>query len=141
MALERLMRFFILIVCSLALTACATTTPTKNAQADVSQNLKPGECGLFGWSTDENREFIFFANENSARYNSASGPVDLVAQSAFPALDYLDAASNPVTLRLGQGEIMNGGARYPGARLVTVSEDGWERLQPVALVQGCGPKL
>jgi hypothetical protein len=63
--------------------------------------------------------------------------MDLQATTAFPALAYLDAAGNSVTLRLGQGEVMNGGMRYPGARIVTVSAEGWERLQPVALVQGC----
>ena len=133
------MRFLTLTLCAVAMTACATTTPaaTKTPTDLRQSNVKPGDCGLYGWSTDEKREFIFFADAKTARYNGASGPVDLVAQSAFPALDYLDADGNPVTLRLGQGEIMNGGSRYPGARIVTVSAEGWERLQPVALIQGC----
>jgi len=137
------MRVLPLILCSLAMTACATTAPREKTSAGISDStvsqssLKPGECGLFGWSTDEKREFIFFADKNSARYNGANGPVNLVAQSGFPAKDYLDSAGNPVMLRLGEGELMNGGMRYPGARIVTISSEGWERLQPVALVQGC----
>ncbi len=138
MALGWLMRFLIPTLASLAFTACATTTPTQKAQADISQSsIEPGECGLFGWSTDDKRDFIFFADERSARYKGADGAVDLVAQSPFPSVKYLDAAGNSVTLRLGQGEAMNGGMRYAGARLVTVSEEGWERFQPVALLQGC----
>jgi len=100
-------------------------------------SLKSGECGLFGWTTDSKRDFIFFADERTARYNSVNGPVDLIPQTVFPAINYLDAAGNPVVLRLGKGEVMSGGMRYPSARLVTVSQEGWERLQPLALVQAC----
>jgi len=45
-----------------------------------------------------------------------------------------------VTLRLGEGEAMAGGRRFPQARIVTSTVEGWERLQPVAIVQSCQPK-
>lgn len=95
---------------------------------------------MFGWSTDRRRDFIFFADADSARFNGENGPIDLVAQAAFPALDYLDAEGRTVSLRLGDGEIMSGGMRYPGARIVTLTDEGWERLQPVALVRSCQPR-
>lgn len=131
------MRVLIPALLSLFITACAST-PSTNSRNDVSESsLKPGECGLYGWSTDSRRDFIFFADKDTARYNGPTGPVDLAAQSAFPSLNYIDEAGNPVSLRLGEGETMAGGMRFPSARIVTTSEDGWERLQPVALIQGC----
>ena len=134
----------ILIFCAAALAACATTPDGTSSVAGTDSippaALKPGECGLFGWSADESREFIFFADKKTARFKSADGAVDLVAQSKFPAVDYLDNAGNAVTLRLGQGEAMTGGSRFPQARIVTKTAEGWDRLQPVAIVQSCQPK-
>lgn len=134
-------RFFIPIICAAGLTACATTLPSVAGDKAIPEaSLKAGECGLFGWSADDAREFVFFADKKTARFKGPDGPVDLVAQASFPAVDYLDNAGNPVTLRLGQGEAMNGGRRYPRARIVTRTAEGWERLQPVAIVQSCQPK-
>ena len=33
----------------------------------------------------------------------------------------------------------DGGMRYPSARIVTMTDEGWERLQPVAMVRSCQP--
>ncbi len=134
-------RLVIFVICAAGLTACATTSPSVNGAASIPPAaLKPGECGLFGWSADASREFVFFADKKTARFKGPDGAVDLVAQAKFPAVDYLDAAGNAVTLRLGQGEAMSGGSRFPQARIVTLTEEGWERLQPVAIVQSCQPK-
>jgi len=123
--------------------ACATTpASTAPAQAErglPTSQLKPGECGLFGWTAGQKREFVFYADEKTARYDGLDGPIDLIAQSPFPATEYLDSAGNPVTLRLGAGEEMVGGMRYPTARVVTLTDEGWERLQPVGIVQTCQP--
>lgn len=134
------MRFCLAIFCMIGLAACASVPIAPETVSNVDTTLKPGECGMFGWSADEKRDFVFFADEKTARYNSVTGPEDLTAQSAFPSLDYLDKAGGSVTLRLGQGEVMNGGMRYPTARIVTLTDDGWERLQPVAIVRSCQPK-
>ena len=133
------MRFYFVILCAVVLSACATTPDATGSAKITETTLKPGECGLYGWSVDAKRDFIFFADENSARYNSVTGPADLNAQSAFPSLDYLDEAGRSVTLRLGSGEVMDGGMRYPSARIVTMTDEGWERLQPVAMVRSCQP--
>jgi len=95
---------------------------------------------LFGWSADASREFVFFADKKIARFKGEDGAVDLVAQTDFPAVEYLDGSGNKVTLRLGVGEVMTGGMRFPRARIVTLTEEGWERLQPVAIVRSCQPK-
>jgi hypothetical protein len=125
------------------LAGCATASPNPTQSAEISDGptseLAPGQCGLFGWSTDDTRSFIFYADEKTARYANADGPTDLIAQSAFPATEYRDRAGETVSLRLGEGEAMVGGMRYPGARIATLTDEGWERLQPVAIIKTCKP--
>ena len=137
------MRFIGLIGGVLILAGCATTTPETVKSAGIADEptteLAPGQCGLFGWSTDETRSFIFYADEKTARYASANGPTNLIAQSAFPATEYRAPAGETVSLRLGEGETMVGGMRYSGARIVTLTDEGWERLQPVAIIKTCKP--
>lgn len=137
------MRLLSLICGAALLGACATSPQSQVSSSDLSEGprsqLAPGQCGMFGWSTDAAREFIFYADETSARYDSFKGPIDLTAQTAFPSTDYQDMSGNSVTLRLGEGEVMNGGMRYPGARVVTLTDEGWERLHPVAIVRTCQP--
>lgn len=124
--------------------ACATTPEAaapKAENSDVpSSKLNPGQCGLFGWSTDDRRDFVFYADEDSARYDGLDGPIDLTAQSAFPATEFTDPFGKVVSLRLGEGEAMTGGTRYPSARVVTLNDEGWERFHPVAVVKICQPK-
>lgn len=127
------------ILAGCATTASDTAQSSEAAGLPTSQ-LDPGQCGLFGWSTDELRAFIFYADEKTARYASLDGPVDLIAQSKFPAMEYADTSGRIVTLRLGESESMNGGMRYPRARIVTMTEEGWERLHPVAIVKTCQPE-
>lgn len=125
------------------LSACATAPnppETTNVAGLPTSELAPGQCGLFGWATDETRKFVFYADKDTARYDSPQGPVDLSAQAPFPATEYADTSGKAVTLRLGEGEIMDGGMRYPSARIVTLTDEGWERLHPVAIVRSCQPK-
>lgn len=137
------MRLPVIILVSAFLSACASTSPNtsqsiKTADKKASQ-LSPGQCGFFGWSTGDTREFIFYADRKTARYDGASGPVSLTAKSAFPATEYTDPSGNSVTLRLGEGEVMDGGMRYPMARIVTLTDEGWERLHPLAIIRTCQP--
>jgi len=135
------MRHLFLILSLVTLGACASNPSTSSDNGRVqTQSLAPGKCGLFGWTTDEKRSFVFYADEKTARYDDGSGAKDLEAQTKFPAVAYKDPAGNDVELRLGQGELMDGGMRYPGARVVTTTAEGWERLRPVAIVRTCQPK-
>ena len=137
------MRIIPFISAAILLAACASTSPQTSSSSEAAglptSELSPGQCGLFGWSTDETRSFIFYADEETARYAGPDGPIDLIAQSAFPATDYTDPSGAVVTLRLGEGEAMSGGMRFPGARIATLTEEGWERLHPVAIVRSCQP--
>jgi len=137
------MRLFVFI-CGVALLGACATAPDRSSPplpdpGPPTSELSSGQCGLFGWSTGDTRDFIFYADKKAARYDGLDGPIDLTAQSAFPSTEYKDPSGNPVTLRLGQGEIMSGGMRYPGARVVTMTKEGWERLHPVAIVRTCPP--
>ena len=138
------MRLTLLICASVLLAACATTPDTAvPASVELSglptSKLAPGQCGMFGWATGDTRDFIFYADEETARYAGLNGSINLTAQSVFPATDYMDPSGNPVTLRLGAGEVMEGGMRYPAARIVSLTDEGWERLHPVAIVRSCQP--
>lgn len=139
-----LMRFSLILCCAAFLGACATTQPSASSTAKTANlpisKLAPGKCGLYGWSTDETREFTFYADEKTARYASLDGPEDLTATSPFPSTKYIDSSGKDVALRLGQGEVMIGGMRYPSARIVTLTAEGWERIHPVAIVRSCQPK-
>lgn len=132
-------------ICGAALLgACATTSPQVPSTPELSglptSELIPGQCALFGWSTGEARDFIFYADGKTARYDSLDGPINLTAQTSFPATNYKDSTGKIVMLRLGEGETMSGGMRYPDARVVTLTNEGWERLHPVAIVKTCQPK-
>lgn len=125
----------------LAISACTTTPPpslddtAKTASRDAERGSN--SCALYGWTTDEKRSFVFYADAQTARYDTSEGPVDLKAQSEFPSLLYTDPDGERVELRLGEGEEMTDGMRFPTARIVTQTDEGWERLRPVALVRNC----
>lgn len=138
------MRNFCLAFLCLSLSACATTAPvsseTPKKDKLTAKSLVPGECGLFGWTADQARLFVFYADKKTARYADPDGPVDLFAETSFPAVSYKDPSGGLLELRLGQGEAMDGGTRYPKARIVTQTDEGWERLRPVAIVKSCQPR-
>ncbi len=138
------MKLITLSFVTVTLTACTTTPPAtvgetaKIASRDVERGQ--GSCALYGWTTDEKRSFVFYADAETARYDTARGPVDLTAETEFPSLLYSDPDGGRVELRLGEGEAMMDGTRFPSARIITQTDEGWDRLRPVALVQNCQAK-
>ena len=111
------------------------TTPTSLA----AKTLAKGDCGLFGWTPDQAREFIFYADETGGKF-AVDGQVRILTSTdPFPAKSYVDAQGRPISITLGQAELMNGGMRYPAARIRSETDEGWERLTPVALVESCQP--
>lgn len=139
MALGSGMRSLCLIP-ALLLAACATSAPNTSSSKAASLELpqmKSGECGLFGWTTDEKRSFVFYADEDEAKYAPQGQVIKLAANEAFPTLDYTDPEGRPVIIKLGQGEPLVGGTRYPFARITSKTADGWDRVMPIALVRSC----
>ena len=139
MALGSRMRSLLLLPC-VFLAACASTpssdTSSSHRKLDLPE-MAAGECGIFGWTTDEKRSFVFYADPDGAKFAPNGEVVKLAAVDPFPSLSYTDPEGGPVSLKLGQGEIMVGGMRYPYARILTKTEDGWDRFMPVAIVRSC----
>lgn len=131
-------KFFLISTFSLA--ACATaperSANPSNESLDI-QTLKAGECAIFGWTTDEKRSFVFYADEDTAKYAPNGKAIKLTATEPFPSLNYTDPENGPVTLKLGQGEPIVGGTRYTLAQIATKTSDGWDRIMPVAIVRSC----
>lgn len=129
-----------LLIFVVLLTACASSPPTnapgRTAAIDLPQ-MKSGECGLFGWTTDEKRSFVFYADKDEAKFAPEGQVIKLLANGAFPTVDYVDPDGGPVSLKLGQGEPLVGGMRYPYALISSKTAEGWDRVMPVALVRSC----
>lgn len=125
------------------LSACATqssgsTSANKTSQTSLQRvELAPGECGMFGWTLDEKRSFVFYADQSIAKFFPVDRVVELTPKSSFPSLAYLDPLSRPVTINLGAGEPIVGGMRHPSASIRSVTDDGWERIMPVSIVRAC----
>ena len=95
---------------------------------------------MFGWTADEKRSFVFYADRVAAKFVPEDKIVELTAQAAFPSLTYLDPFSRPVTINLGAGEQIIGGLRYPSSSIRSVTDEGWERIIPVSIVRACQPR-
>ena len=131
-----------LLIAAILLTGCATvdadvtgadvTAPTPFLPA---QTLSPGECGLFGYSTDTPPLFIFFASsQGRALYHAGADETEILrAQGPFPSSDY-----GSVALELGAAEALIDGQRYNSARLVETLDDGFERVRPMVVLESCG---
>lgn len=130
----------IFLISILMLAGCASS-PEPNRQSSNEtldiQTLKAGECGIFGWTTDEKRSFVFYADEKTAKYAPNGAAIELTANEPFPSLTYTDPQGGPVTLKLGEGEPIVGGTRYTTAHIATKTQEGWDRIMPVAIVRSC----
>ena len=135
-----------LLLSAICLSACATQSTGSTSENQASQKslerveLAPGECGMFGWTSDEKRSFVFYADRETSKFFPEDQIVELTAQAAFPSLAYLDPFSRPVTINLGAGEQIIGGLRYPSSSIRSVTDEGWERIIPVSIVRACQPR-
>lgn len=97
-----------------------------------AQEVEPGECALFGFSKSS-RKLVFYSSEDEAKYvSSESRLVEVEPDGEFPSARY-----GPLTLSLGDSEALEGGQRYPFARLTEPQEDGFERVQPLVILMTC----
>lgn len=152
------------LVCSLVLvSACAssgTSVPATKGGAgpiDVvatnslpAQTLEPGTCGLFLWSRDEPRHFVFFhvagtdtaqvvfeGREQTMGIESQSG--DIFGQF-LTRMTLRSEDSRPVSLALSPGEEIDGGRRVPLARMISQDDQGWEIITPLTGLTACQPE-
>lgn len=153
------------LLCSLVfVSACASSDTAVPANrngagpaADVvatkslpAQTLEPGTCGLFLWSRDEPRHFVFFhvagtdtaevvfeGQEQTMGVESQSG--DIFGQF-LTRMTLRSADSRPVSLTLSPGEEIDGGRRVPLARMISQDDQGWEIITPLTGLTACQPE-
>ena len=131
------------LISLLLVSACATSPTSGKSSNTLSRadldlpDLAVGDCALYGWTADEKRSFVFYADRNETKFAPEGEVIQLASAEAFPAMEYTDSAGNPVSLKLGDSEALVGGLRYPTARIISKTDEGWDRVMPVAIVQNC----
>lgn len=133
---------FIVLSTALILPACASTTDAGPSSSNASnltdlnelgpQSLALRECGLFGWTAGETPRFILFATEGRGQYWDGSRPVALDPDGVFPNLSFSE-----FTLELGEREAFDDAVRYPSAKMRMTLDDGFERVQPIVILETC----
>lgn len=120
------------------------------AEGLPSQQLDPGECGLFLWTMNDPRRFTFFSEARSGRalILHDGKTLELVQTDAdgdlfgafFTETSYLTPDGLWSTqLSLTPGDMLEDGQRIRSGRLVTRGVDGWETILPVTGVRACIP--
>lgn len=145
------MRYFGLLITSLILAACASTSSVES-QSDVSesisvtslppQTLNPGKCGLFLWSAGEVQNFIGFESETGVKLILDETRLSVSRQEAG-ALDatvrtYESTTGQTIDLTLRKDKEIPEGQRFTG-RLSSKTEEGWDRVLPVVAILSCLP--
>ncbi len=153
-------RYTIAIAALLMLGACGTTatnaksnTKTKiTAQQDrlAPRDLNTGECGIFVWTADPARRFVFFSQMDSATASwwSDSGEVEInrISSNGLPSFGQLpdqtyqlpDGAA--LKLKLNDPEDVDNGTRYRSGAITQTAADGWEKVVPVSGIAACNVK-
>ncbi|RKQ72128.1 hypothetical protein DES40_1465 [Litorimonas taeanensis] len=146
------------IISLLGLCACASVTdsvvPSSAAEASSAnkvvqnlppQNLLPGQCGLFIWTADNQNKFIGFETESSATYVlnghiRRASRLDNTTLDApkrrYQTLNEGSLAEMTFELSLQRDVEISEGERFYG-RLSTKTEDGWDRVTPIAALLSC----
>ena len=138
------MRIFFLAL-SLVLAGCATTPQdnTENPAVISGKTLAPGECGLYVWTADTTKTFTLFAAPYEISYLKKGEMVSLTEKSPTspPASvrKFIDSEGKSLTLTLLSPQEIDGGIRYKAGRLMSLSEDGWEKVVPIVGLYVCQP--
>ncbi len=137
------------------LSACATTLdsskdiPQANKADDrlTARNLSAGECGMFVWTADNARRFIFFsrADQAEASWWNGSNEVTIarVSSEGFasygqpPEQIFRMTDGGKLMLALSDPEDINSGTRFKSGAITLAGADGWEKVVPVIGLAGC----
>lgn len=150
-------RYVIGLVALLALGACGTTgTKTKSktktkisAQQDrlAPRNLNTGECGIFVWTADTARRFVFFSQMDSATAswwdNDGEIEIPQIASNSqatlgqAPDQTYQLPNGGQLKLQLSDPEEVDNGTRYRTGAIAQTAADGWEKVIPVSGIAAC----
>ncbi len=114
-----------------------------------AQPLAAGECGLFLWTQDTPRRFIFFskAGGRTAEFmrSDTQQTLSLTRQGGslfgqfMTNMDYQSAEGESVSLHLTAGERVEGGEKIASGRLEILNAGGWETVIPVSGLRACQP--
>lgn len=136
-------------VCFLALgfllAGCATLTPESKTKMPVpsSKTLAAGECGLYVWTANAAKTFTLFASPTEIAYLKAGRNIPLTESSPTtpPSTnrEFIDSDGKRLSLTLLSPQDIDGGTRYKSGRLVSLSEDGWEKVVPIVGLYACQP--
>ena len=151
MALGSLMRHYILAL-GLLLASCATTAtdvpvpePSPVTAGISAKTLAPGECGLYVWTADAAKTFTLFAAGSRVTYLRGGTEVLLTEKNSTepPASSrkFLDDNGKALSLTLLSPQQIDEGTRYKSGRLISLDDDGWEKIVPVVGFYACQPEI
>ena len=140
------MRVYFLAL-GLLLAGCATLAPQSETEmpAFSGKTLAPGECGLYVWTADAAKTFTLFASPSEITYLQAGRDMPLTEKSPTtpPSInrEFIDSDGKRLSLTLLSPQDIDGGTRYKSGRLVSLSEDGWEKVVPIVGLYACQPVI
>ena len=134
------------------LSACASLPDAKGSPEKMpdaatglsARTLAAGECGLFVWAADAQKDFIFFGQSQNARAvwysNKSETTLSLKSQSGTPAQgQYPKQVYAPLTLDLRNPQNITSGTRYRAGTLTQRGPQGWDKVTPVVGLSACKP--
>lgn len=137
------------------LAACASVGnggTNSKASSKLDDRLAPrdlgkGECGIFVWTADNARRFIFFSQteKSTASWWSADGEIDVTRMSSGGIYAFDQASEQSfklpdggnLKLSLSNPEEVDNGTRYKSGAITQTSADGWEKVIPVLGMAAC----
>lgn len=141
------MRRYILAF-GLLLASCATTSkegPVPTVEGLSSKVLAAGECGLYVWTADAAKTFTLFAARSGITYLEDGKEVSLTEKNPIepPASSrkFMDNNGKALTLTLLSPQQIDEGTRYKSGRLISLSDDGWEKIVPVVGFYACQSEI
>lgn len=115
------------------------------------RNLNNGECGIFVWTADNAKRFIFFsqADKPTASWWSKDGEIEISrrASDSISAFDQLPAqnfdipSGGALKVALFDPEDVDNGTRYKSGAITQTTVDGWEKVIPVIGMSACNLKV
>ncbi len=154
-----MIRIFSLATIGLLCAACASSVESTPQQVSNStsgevrkglgpQTLAPGECGLFLWTSGEQRKFVFFSKAGTetalvdlggeaVRMSQTGADGEIFGQFMTNMQYKRPDESDRLAVYVEPGDVLEKGQRTETARLTFIDEEGWEVIVPVAGVRAC----
>ena len=137
----------------MGLSACATAPAPTLGEASPAYSrlsaraLDAGECGLFVWAADEEKQFIMFSQseKQTGVWFNGTEEVKLTIQKQsgtvwyrqFDDIIYKEANGAPLGLELRDTQSIRNGTRFKAGLLKHTSSEGWEVVTPVVGLATC----